>query len=486
MGSIADSPEEASSSLSIEGLRQVKHGETSIEAVKRGTLSWDAWDACCRKEWVSATTRAARALVLDPWASVPLYCVAFVAKERGAHDVARVFFELFERRNPLAPNSTWAARAAAHSSSCASVASEKKRREAVARETAASGLAPVSVVVIVRDDAVSLRRLLTSLRPLEAAETVVVDTGSSDDSVETARSFGATTLSRTWDGDYAAARNYGVDAASRPWILSADSDDCFTAGSCAAIRKICASPRSANYHAFKTRLGERLSLFQTRLWRTSTNARFRPKLHERIWPDSPLVYHADVVIDHLGDPQKTTERAAEKLDALTQLCAEEPEKAYWKFHFAVSLAIAGRNEEARAAALEFLASRDPFARDDLARQYAEHLVAWYDVHWSDDPSLGLASALRLATAHPSSAEYWCLAGDACAKLSRPIGALSFYGIAKEIGAVSSDGPWLVDASKRWEHPETMSREIREKLGDDVVSVALEREKQRELRWHWDL
>jgi len=56
-------------------------------------------------------------------------------------------------------------------------------------------------------------------------EIVMVDTGSTDESVAIAQSFGARVLYREWDGDFSAARNYGLDHMASRWILYIDADE---------------------------------------------------------------------------------------------------------------------------------------------------------------------------------------------------------------------------------------------------------------------
>src|SRR5688572_14882447 len=82
----------------------------------------------------------------------------------------------------------------------------------------------LSVCMIVRDEAENLARALASVKDV-ADEIVVVDTGSVDNSVAVARSFGARIGHFTWCEDFAAARNVAVGMATSRWILSLDADE---------------------------------------------------------------------------------------------------------------------------------------------------------------------------------------------------------------------------------------------------------------------
>jgi glycosyltransferase involved in cell wall biosynthesis/Flp pilus assembly protein TadD len=89
------------------------------------------------------------------------------------------------------------------------------------------GQAPVdgvSLCMIVKDEEPRLARCLADAA-LFVDEIVVVDTGSTDRTVEVAIACGARVHSVDWNNDYAAARNAAVAHAHGGWILSLDADE---------------------------------------------------------------------------------------------------------------------------------------------------------------------------------------------------------------------------------------------------------------------
>jgi glycosyltransferase involved in cell wall biosynthesis len=82
----------------------------------------------------------------------------------------------------------------------------------------------VSLCVIARDEAEQLGPCLASAAGA-VDEIVVVDTGSSDSTIDVARAHGANVLQAHWTDDFAAARNIALEQASGAWVLTLDADE---------------------------------------------------------------------------------------------------------------------------------------------------------------------------------------------------------------------------------------------------------------------
>jgi glycosyltransferase involved in cell wall biosynthesis len=85
----------------------------------------------------------------------------------------------------------------------------------------------LSVVIITHNEEANIGRTLASVQPLVAdgkGEIIVVDSGSTDRTVEIAKSYGAKVFVEEWKG-YAAQKNSAIDKASGDWILSLDADE---------------------------------------------------------------------------------------------------------------------------------------------------------------------------------------------------------------------------------------------------------------------
>lgn len=97
----------------------------------------------------------------------------------------------------------------------------------------------LSLCMIVKDEAATLPHCLESVRTL-VDECVVVDTGSTDGTPDLARSLGARVFLHPWAGDFAAARNASLAAATGDWILVLDADEALEARDHALVRETCA------------------------------------------------------------------------------------------------------------------------------------------------------------------------------------------------------------------------------------------------------
>ncbi|MCL4304707.1 glycosyltransferase family 2 protein [bacterium] len=87
------------------------------------------------------------------------------------------------------------------------------------------GKLPITLLIVTLNEEANLERCLSAAD--FCSEIVIVDSGSSDRTLEIAKAFGATTLYRSWTG-YADQKNFGAEHATQPWILCVDADEVVT------------------------------------------------------------------------------------------------------------------------------------------------------------------------------------------------------------------------------------------------------------------
>ncbi len=147
---------------------------------------------------------------------------------------------------------------------------------------------PLSVVVITLNEEKTLERCLQHLP--SGVELVVLDSGSTDQTVSIAKRFGAVVYERLFD-NYAAQKNAAIAFASRAWILSLDADEVLTLELQNSILKIVQEEKSKKYLAYTVSrslvyMGQRLRFGKTqdhpiRLFQRG-KTQFEGAIHEKL------------------------------------------------------------------------------------------------------------------------------------------------------------------------------------------------------------
>ncbi len=166
---------------------------------------------------------------------------------------------------------------------------------------------PLSVVIITRDNADTLERCLAALGWAE--EIVVLDSGSTDATLDIARRHGARIETHPFD-DYGPQKQRAIDLARHDWILNLDADEILSPGTREVIERALIAPRVAGF-----RLPRRERMFWTVQHRLSwRNAHLRlfdrrrarmntVPVHAAVEADGPVrtLWRADFVNDGDAD-----------------------------------------------------------------------------------------------------------------------------------------------------------------------------------------
>jgi glycosyltransferase involved in cell wall biosynthesis len=175
----------------------------------------------------------------------------------------------------------------------------------------------LAAVLIVRNEARCIARCLESVRPW-VDRIVLLDTGSTDDTVAIARRLGAEVHHCDWPDDFAAARNHALDRADADWNFFIDADEWILSGGDllrdwvlgpARLGKVCQNNMS---DLAEGRVAD-APLPTSRNWITRLlprNVRYEGRVHEQVV--SPLPRHR---IDlHLGHDGYLEAHRTHKLD----------------------------------------------------------------------------------------------------------------------------------------------------------------------------
>lgn len=212
---------------------------------------------------------------------------------------------------------------------------ETKTEAKIRRPTRPAPVLPVSVIVPARNEARNLQRCLASLTL--AGEIYVVDSGSVDDTVRIAESYGATVVQFHYRGGWPKKRQWAMDTLplSYDWILLLDADEVLTRELAVEIQSVIQSPDVDGYYIALEMyfLGRRLrhsgaSFSKLSLFRKG-RGRFECRLHDQDTSMADMEVHEHVIVDgttrHLRHP--LVHHNVESLDRYIQ---KHNEYSNWK------------------------------------------------------------------------------------------------------------------------------------------------------------
>ena len=148
----------------------------------------------------------------------------------------------------------------------------------------------ISACYIVKNNAEELKISLQSLCD-SVDEIIVVDTGSTDNTVEVAKSFGAKIFFREWDNDFSAPRNLAISKAAGDWIIFLDSDEYFSDETKKNIRPVIERLEEFKKNALLVHLvnidknfGDKVldENFVMRIMKNQANLHYVGKIHEEL------------------------------------------------------------------------------------------------------------------------------------------------------------------------------------------------------------
>jgi glycosyltransferase involved in cell wall biosynthesis len=187
----------------------------------------------------------------------------------------------------------------------------------------------LTVTLITRNEAANIAGALRSVD--WADERIVVDSGSTDDTVAIARAHGARVEQHAWES-YAAQKNHAASLASHDWILSLDADERVSEALADEIRRLLQRepeargyrvPRVTQYLGRWIRCTDWWPDWQLRLYDRRAGRWARMHVHESVRLDGRpgrltgelLHYPYRGISDHLDTIDRYTTLAAAELHA---------------------------------------------------------------------------------------------------------------------------------------------------------------------------
>ncbi|VTR91657.1 family 2 glycosyl transferase : Glycosyl transferase OS=Singulisphaera acidiphila (strain ATCC BAA-1392 / DSM 18658 / VKM B-2454 / MOB10) GN=Sinac_0358 PE=4 SV=1: Glyco_trans_1_2: Methyltransf_24: Glyco_transf_4: Glycos_transf_1: Glycos_transf_2: TPR_7: TPR_6: TPR_10 [Gemmata massiliana] len=292
----------------------------------------------------------------------------------------------------------------------------------------------VSLTMIVKNEEHHLGACLESVRDL-VDEAVVIDTGSTDRTVEIARSFGCVVGEFPWVDHFAAARNAALDRATGDYAFWMDADDRLDAANRDKLRTVLAGLSGAN-EAFVMKclcVGDRpgagaTAVDHVRLFRAHPAHRWTYRVHEQILPalraSGAEVKWSDVSVRHVGyvDPAVRRRKLDRDLRLLKLDAAEKPGDPFTLFNLGSIYHETGDHAAAADALEKSLAGSH--VKDSIVRKTYALLARCQ--HQGGDPKRAAATC-RVARQHyPDDAELVFLAAGLARETGDPRAAEGLY------------------------------------------------------------
>ena len=182
-------------------------------------------------------------------------------------------------------------------------------------------------------------------------EQIVIDTCSTDRTIEIAKSLGAKVFHFEWINDFSAARNFAIDKAKGDWIIFLDCDEYFSEDSVLKLKKsmkMCSKDKTVdgimcqmvNVDKDSNPIGT-VKNISPRIFKNKKNLRYRNKVHETIYNsylkggnisvgdtgNDLIIYHTGYDNDIVADKNKI-ERNIEMIKSSVEENPED-EKMYY-------------------------------------------------------------------------------------------------------------------------------------------------------------
>lgn len=220
----------------------------------------------------------------------------------------------------------------------------------------------LSLCMIVKNEENTLGRCLESVKDI-VDEIIIVDTGSTDDTIRVAKKYGAKIFFYKWDNSFANARNYSLSKASKDWILIMDADDELRSEDKNKVIKLI-NDENTKLNAY---FGETLSYsgdfsdyniysnLNIRIIKNGKGYKFSGDIHEQIIPGdedknkTSIFGIADIKFYHYGYLKETVDNKNKRkrnMDIINKILEKDPNNTFMLYNMGIEYSAKGEYLEA--------------------------------------------------------------------------------------------------------------------------------------------
>ncbi len=206
-------------------------------------------------------------------------------------------------------------------------------------------MSTLSVCCLARNEELFLPKMLASVRDI-ADEIIVLDTGSTDATIELAKAFGARVEIAEWGEDFGAMRNKLLGYATKDWVLMLDADEQITPENSDRIQQAilkagkaysCTVMNIFPYQIIKSLL----PMSATRLFRRDLGLVYSERIHESVDISlrklTLMPLQSEIEIHHHGFTDAKPLRRMRNRRSFEAELNKNPTDSYVRTHLALSL-----------------------------------------------------------------------------------------------------------------------------------------------------
>ncbi len=201
----------------------------------------------------------------------------------------------------------------------------------------------LTLSMIVKNEEKYLEGCLESVKEI-VDEIVIVDTGSTDKTLDIAKKYSASVYHFDWINDFSAARNFALSNSTGEWILYLDADERLTVESIKELKSIIESREKVGFYCTINNIDEKTNspklMRYIRLFKNSEEISFTGKAHEQIEKslseNGYAFKESKIEITHLGynvSEEELKEKAERNLNPLLEEY-EHSKSSYYAFQLA--------------------------------------------------------------------------------------------------------------------------------------------------------
>ncbi len=309
---------------------------------------------------------------------------------------------------------------------------------------------PISICVIAKNEEKHMERFLSSIKnhfKNYPYELIIVDTGSTDHTVEICEKYVTKVYHFKWINDFSAARNYSLQCASCNWILVLDCDEYISSLDTSCFSQMISMHPNAvglitrKNHCHSNNQADKIYTDETNRFFNKNHYHYEDIIHEQLCANNGLPYEMlslPICVDHFGYASSSDElqkKAERNNNLLFKMLENDPSDPYIYFQIGQSFNLI---DDAEKAAYYYKKGLE--LSPDPHLEYVQLMVNAYGYALLDLGRTEEALSLEnLYDQFSDTAEFVCLMGLIYLRNNLPIKAMKEFLKATTFKSCSVEG-----------------------------------------------